>query len=80
MPPMVWMVWASSGAGRPSAPERGCSAACAGVALAGDAAAAGALPGSGMLGTPCTAIFWLLLPAGQGLFCTVSAPVASVQR
>ncbi|TAA12045.1 hypothetical protein EA658_12190 [Pseudoxanthomonas winnipegensis] len=58
----------------------GAPACAAGTAVAGGAAAAGLLPGSGMLATPCTARLSVLLPAGQGLFWTVSAPVASVQR
>ena len=50
------------------------------VTLAGTDAGDAAAGIDGELGTPCSCCSRWLLPAGQGWFCTVRVPAASVQR
>ena len=73
---------------KPPSDERSalCSAPVAGIAPAGAGTLAGTDAGDaaagidGELGTPCSCCSRWLLPAGQGWFCTVRVPAASVQR
>ncbi|NDK39794.1 hypothetical protein DT603_13195 [Pseudoxanthomonas gei] len=70
--------------------EAGREGGLAAAAGAGGAAGLAAVPGvaragvaaepMGMVLTPCITFFSCRSPLGQGMFCRVSAPLASVQR